>query len=889
MDKLPAPPTSPFGVSGISVSHPEKIEGAKELGIDQIFVEIRSSDIVNKLGMIESGKIQRFFDEAKRQGIHVFIGITASDPWWRINHWAYTSVVKEVARRANDAVIGYSFGPIDPSDKLQRDCVSTLANAVYQVRPDVDLVVEASAIDPVAIPDLLQLAPPSQWSAIAVPLMDKRETDLQELSSFVSINPLPTWSWRAGGPNVQEEEMATDGENMRQVVYRSVQAISAGAQKVFWAQLEDPKEGIGLYDHAGKRMKPSYRSYNVMVERLWPYISMQSIQEGPDVWAYKFHQLDNQETTVVWSRMGVYDKSWKSHMKGTYIIGDVCGSLCNSPGGQLINPEPQYYIENYNSAYKKPTHHGEHLTGDERKFPYERCSFPSSAEAEKAIIQSGWDWSLPSHVKAEEQSGYFNFNEEPSDDIRVIGWHPKWKDWHIGPGQYDFSSLDKKLNEAHQQHFKVGIRLQSVNKQNVPQWIIDEYHPAQATIPGPLQLRIVAPWDENVRREFEEFVREFGRRGYANDPAFVFASIHGISEATGEEFGLAPGTIKIMEEEAGLTPESLRAWVLGRINAWADAFGENTYKLAWVGSSSFGGGQYNEAARQAVNLCIERGIGGRGGFIEMYNYKFNEALMGQKLDPSGYLTVDESRFANNPYMADENEEYISVKRWRFGLLEEDLSRWRLSMLRALQMRCNFISTNPMSMDLDRQLAEYARLSFGKTIENTPDCWSYLREGYVKFGPAGKSPIKNFERWMIQRDLPGGMTKPANRLERTYAMTTDPEGMHYEFNARRTDCASNNNYIYFDVDDRFRCDDGALVKITYLDNSAARWSVEYMDNHGEASTDVVEGENNGEIKTATFYLPHIQLENELPHQQDLRIACQGPEDVTVMFVRVIRRR
>jgi len=239
-------------------------------------------------------------------------------------------------------------------------------------------------------------------------------------------------------------------------------------------------------------------------------------------------------------------------------------------------------------------------------------------------------------------------------------------------------------------------------------------------------------------------------------------------------------------------------------------------------------------------------------------------------------------------MADENEEYLAVKRWRFGMLEEDPHRWRLSNLRAVQMRCNFLNTNSSSMDLDRQLTEYVRRELGRNIDNTPDVWCYLREGYVKDSSETNSlPLKNFERLLLQRDLPGGMTQLADRIERTYEHTTDAPDMRHEFNARRTDIASGNRYIYFDVDDRYQPSQ-ALVKVTYLDNADTSWALEYNStSKADARSESVKGTGDGKVKTATFLLADAAFANKLEHGQDMRIVCDGPEDVTVHMVRIIR--
>jgi hypothetical protein len=689
---------------------------------------------------------------------------------------------------------------------------------------------------------------------------------------------------------------------MRQVIYRSVIALASGALRIVWADLFDSAEreadARGLFSADGLRMKPSYAAYRNAAERLWPFERITVLEEGPDVWAYRFHQPGGQTTTVVWSSDTVHE--WKIEgAPSSFRIVDVGGSLAHNANSVPLSPDPLYIVEHSNGEARKFPAHGNMITPNKQPFVPRAFCFPESSG--EVMLQDGWDWSLPERVTPEIYSGFFNFAERPSQQIRIIGWHPKWADWHIAPGRYDFSSLERKLDEAHAGNFRIGIRLQSVVKPNVPEWVIAHYQPPETKLGGRFAPTIVAPWHADVRKQFEEFIAELGSRGFHRDPAFVFASIHGISQSTGEEFSLPPLDIRHLEQTTGLTPQSMREWILGRISAWGSAFGDQAYKLAWVGNSGAFAGEYSKVAGEAVELALSLGMGTRGGFIEMYNYMWNERAVGQYRSQDGYLMTDEQfpAIVNGSFFADENEEYITVKRWRFGRLEEDEHRWRISTLRALQMRRNFLATYPMAMDIDRHLTEYTRLSMGKTIDNTPDAWSYLREAYVRETQGKALPLKNMERWLFQRDLPGGMTQPAVRVERSYALTTDPDGIRHEYAARRTDRATGNDYIYFRLHDSFivqgvqaaqASQSPVVLKITYLDQSEANWTVEYASGSGNGlhRTAAVHNSNDGQIKTATFLIRDADFAgSQLTDGQHFRIYNGGQADVTIAFVRVIR--
>jgi len=54
------------------------------------------------------------------------------------------------------------------------------------------------------------------------------------------------------------------------------------------------------------------------------------------------------------------------------------------------------------------------------------------------------------------------------------------------------------------------------------------------------------------------------------------------------------------------------------------------------------------------------------------------------------------------------------------------------------------------------------LELGRTQEDTPDAWCFLRESKLKSGP-----VKNFERWLYQRDTPGYETQAAISIDKNY--------------------------------------------------------------------------------------------------------------------------
>jgi hypothetical protein len=848
----------PFGIAGLQIDQPGQLELVQSTGAASVLVTVPWEALESAPGRIDWAMFETFLNQAEFHALNVYLlpqsGVRTSlmyaDP-----APAFRAFLEALVIRGRGRVAGYvmdvSSLPHEAGTSIEM-FASGLAEDLKRWDP---------AAQRVLYPREAMMST-GGWSAV---LSTISESDVPLRIGRSSGGGPAQWALVMGSQDDMENApVIGSGVNMREVAQLPVRALAAGLDRVFWGQLVDKgREQNGLYREDGISRKASWFSFRHMIKRVFPFTGWKSLRDGQELWSVRFNQPEGRTTTVVWAAKDGQTHTWPLDTTGKFRIWDVGGTIAGSTSPLPVRADPYYIVR--------------------------EGTTPQTADIN---ITEGFDWWLPPEVQTESYAGYFNFNPKPTENVRVIGWHPRWKDWHVGPGEYDFSSFEEKLTDAKKHGYRIGIRLQSVVRNTVPDWIVEKYNPSVVTIPGRLRLQVVAPWHPDVRREFEAFIREFGRRGYHKDDAFVFASIHGISHSYGEEFSLPNESLRFLEREAALTPQAMRDWIQGRLQAWSDAFGDQAYKLGWVGrATAFGLADYTKIAADAVEYAVSHGMGSRSGFVEMYHYLWYEPSVAQSRSPDGYLLTDENFpvTRENRYFADENEEYVWIKRWRFGILEGDAYRYRMSMLRALQMRRNFIATNEISMDLDRDLTEYVRLSLGKNIANTPDAWCYLREGYVRDRESGGPlPLKNFERWLNQRDVPGGQTQAVVRYDRDWSMTTDPPGIQHEFTARRTDCQSGNNRIYFDIDDRFPDDESYVLKVTYLDDTRGHWMVSYENSLGTfTETTAVHGVGDGTIKTATFHLRNTRFNNGLLHKQDFCITNDGVSDVTVLLVRLIR--
>jgi hypothetical protein len=190
------------------------------------------------------------------------------------------------------------------------------------------------------------------------------------------------------------------------------------------------------------------------------------------------------------------------------------------------------------------------------------------------------------------------------------------------------------------------------------------------------------------------------------------------------------------------------------------------------------------------------------------------------------------------------------------------------------------------------LLHYVALELGKTARDAPDAWCYLRESYVPDRPNRNwkkaMPVKNFERWLYQRDAEGARATPAEKVEVPRQMFEYHKKHLYDYTARRTHVARGQRLISFGLDDAFLSGGphGVAVKITYLDRENAEWALSYRGPRGRASERRVACGDTGGARTVTFILRDEHFPGRGYCGRDLQIrALRG--DAVIRFVRVVK--
>jgi len=503
----------------------------------------------------------------------------------------------------------------------------------------------------------------------------------------------------------------------------------------------------------------------------------------------------------------------------------------------------------------------------------------------------GDDWSLPPWVKPARYSGIqisekLVSTEFPGRIQRSV--RASWREAEPTEGTFDFGALRKEIleqSEGGRYAVKMGLgasvwetryfqslqdrTLRKTEPGTAPRWLLEHGVPKIEERPNksvPFQVVNLDIYHPEYHRRYLKLVEAFGRSGIPQMKELDLCYLHLVSASRGEE-GAGP---PVGDPRRRLFEE--------RMQVWADAFKGVAHKLCLVSSKE-----------DDMALALKLGMGQRNGFVEHYLMHAPNPGLGQEVDADGYLVVNETcpLIAANRASGDENEEYTAGHVERFGPIETFPHRYRESTLRMLQMRRNFAWAEGGPWLINPPLLHYLALGLGKTARDAPDAWCSLRESIVKGGRNGRT-VKNFERWLFQRDADGARTEAVEKVEVTPQMFEFDPGHLYDLTARKTRAAEGQTLIRFGVDESF-LDGGphaVAVKVTYLDRAHAEWALEYSAGDRMAAPRRVTCGDSGAAKTATFILNDAWFPGRGYTGMDLQIrALKG--DAVIRFVRVIK--
>jgi hypothetical protein len=515
-------------------------------------------------------------------------------------------------------------------------------------------------------------------------------------------------------------------------------------------------------------------------------------------------------------------------------------------------------------------------------------------------IISGWDWSLPDWVHP-PKNGFVLTGMGPHDKTfpgnRLCSVSSTWAQLEPEEGHYDFDGLRGQI-EANLRKGCQGVELHvratvwetryfEPNQEDTaqpsyraeagsaPRWLSQHGIALREEKPHwdadkPFQIVNMDIFNLEYHRRYLRFIQKLGESGVLAMPGVRIVYVHMISASRGEEGGpdWEPG-----DREYPLVKK--------RLKAWSQAAGPNAGRLAFTKHNG-----------PLLDYAYQLGMGQRNGWIEMYLLHVDNASLGQHMDDKGYLITDEDfpPIKENRAWADENEEYSPGWVARYGPIEGFPHRYHEASLRALQMRRNSLWEQVGNKTLDPHLTAYVGLTLGRTIDVTPDAWSELRESYVHKGEKHNGPVvpvKNFERWLVQRDQPGYETTPTRRVNYGWGdkssvvstmSSTYVEDRLFDYTARK------GRRIGLMIDPRFLAFSGGdvAIKVTYYDN--CDWKLR-ANGIGAPIEREVKSTRTDEPCTATFFIKGLRARTA-NEPFDLVIEGTGGE-AEVSFVRIIR--
>ncbi len=198
--------------------------------------------------------------------------------------------------------------------------------------------------------------------------------------------------------------------------------------------------------------------------------------------------------------------------------------------------------------------------------------------------------------------------------------------------------------------------------------------------------------------------------------------------------------------------------------------------------------------------------------------------------------------------------------------------------------------------------DFVRAHLGRTVEDTPDVWIVLRETYGReFCWTSSDGVYrchgphrgDFEYWLYRSDsAPGSQTRALlGRQLQTELPDLARNQIYGWHSTRRTDQASGNPYMSFDVDDRYPFagsqpkaaggDVSWIVSLTFVNHGSDTLSLEYMDYQGRiVSRPLTKGPVLGPVGgwvNHTWRVDDASFDNSMPGQIDFRINCNGDGD------------
>jgi hypothetical protein len=481
--------------------------------------------------------------------------------------------------------------------------------------------------------------------------------------------------------------------------------------------------------------------------------------------------------------------------------------------------------------------------------------------------------SQPQAVPSDARPGIYVFYDSTNLDPTtnpITGGHMKfeWNRIELGPGRYDWSEVDRWLEMMQGSNKAAAIGFVTYNAtccggDSVPAYLYSQYPEMRVVCDD--HWTIPRYWSENYLREYARFINEAGRR-YDGDPRIEFIEIgigiYGETKPSDNEH-------RQCLADAGLTSNLWVETARRIMDAYVTAFPRTRLVLMYA---PFFQSPYER--RLMTDYAAALGIG----------------LKHNGLRPD----ADATHISDPGYALYGTGQYDPMFKWwqdvpiGWESYEEQymtgLTNTVWGVLSGLDKHADyFVFSRTLIEKPERHpILRFALEHLGKTITDSPSAWVALRETeytwYPQFG--------NYDFFMVQNDdVPGGRTVPL------WNVSAYPEGRY----TRRTDIATGNPAMYFDIEDGylFNAREPVRLNITYYDNGTDRFDVYYDAwDHPNKLAGTVTKTNTKRWLKVSWVLTDARFANRQPgggsHPgSDFHIHARGDGDEIIHLVQVER--
>lgn len=374
------------------------------------------------------------------------------------------------------------------------------------------------------------------------------------------------------------------------------------------------------------------------------------------------------------------------------------------------------------------------------------------------------------------------------------------------------------------------------------------------------------------QRAYWDMVRAMGKHYENNSQVAAVIITTGLDGETVISKDLDCGLSAKVDQQVGGLSYRFQRFVLDTMRVYREAF---PTKPIFINNCPGGPGIRAETAQLAASLNPPIGLKNSGLWVDNQSHQGIGGIMGQ-WDPEAIYSDTVPIMIESAY----------------GFGWGELLYW--SWFAALHYHPTVIDVHPGFLEhSDPAWLSFVQRHLGVTPQNTPDVWTVMRDAEAKAVLWGTDPkvgysgkIGDWTFWMHRIDEPASKTVHLTRDDLPEPARAGPYGRH----ARRTDEATGNTFMSFNIDDRVwfasRAAPQTRLKVVmcFVNHGNDTLSLEYMNRQNKlVKRTVQKGPQLGPVDQwykQVWYLDDAMFDNGLPGGADVRINSNGDGDEIV---------